>query len=88
MKKKSSPARQPKKSAKVARPETAVAPAKVAFPIVGIGASAGGLEALEHFLVTVSKTLETKLRNNQSVLEKHVAEQSTKLKRRQRKSKP
>jgi two-component system CheB/CheR fusion protein len=50
MKKKSSPARQPKKSAKVARPETAVAPAKVAFPIVGIGASAGGLEALEQFL--------------------------------------
>src|ERR1039458_8301810 len=50
MKKKSSPARQPKKSAKVARAETAVAPAKVAFPIVGIGASAGGLEALEQFL--------------------------------------
>jgi two-component system CheB/CheR fusion protein len=50
MKKKSSPARQPKKSAKVAHPETAVAPAKVAFPIVGIGASAGGLEALEQFL--------------------------------------
>jgi two-component system CheB/CheR fusion protein len=38
--------------------------------------------------ITVSKTLETKLRNNQSVLEKHVAEQSTKLKRRQRKVKP
>ena len=37
---------------------------------------------------TVSKTLETKLRNNQSVLKQHVAEQSTKLKRRQRKSKP
>src|ERR1035441_6106284 len=50
MKKKSSPARQPKKSAKVARAETAVAPAKVAFPIVGIGASAGGLEALDQFL--------------------------------------
>ena len=38
--------------------------------------------------ITVSKTLETKLRNNQSVLEKHVAEQSTRLKRRQRKVKP
>jgi two-component system CheB/CheR fusion protein len=50
MKKKSSSGRQPKKSAKVARPETAGAPAKVAFPIVGIGASAGGLEALERFL--------------------------------------
>src|SRR5664279_1664013 len=50
MKKKSSPVRQPKKSAKVTRPETAIAPAIVEFPIVGIGASAGGLEALEQFL--------------------------------------
>jgi two-component system CheB/CheR fusion protein len=29
--------------------ETAVAPANASFPIVGIGASAGGLEALEQF---------------------------------------
>jgi chemotaxis methyl-accepting protein methylase len=50
MKKTSKPKRQPKKTAKVARPEIAVAPAKVAFPIIGIGASAGGLEALEQFL--------------------------------------
>ena len=32
--------------------------------------------------ITVAKTLEAKLRNNQSVLEKHMAEQSTKLRRR------
>jgi two-component system CheB/CheR fusion protein len=32
--------------------------------------------------ITVAKTLEAKLRSNQSVLEKHVAEQSTKLERR------
>jgi two-component system CheB/CheR fusion protein len=50
MEKKSPPVRGPKKSAKVARPETVVAPASTAFPIVGIGASAGGLEALEQFL--------------------------------------
>jgi len=50
MKKKSSSARQPKRPAKVTRPETAGAPAKISFPIVGIGASAGGLEALEQFL--------------------------------------
>ncbi len=30
--------------------EPRLAPARVGFPIVGIGASAGGLEALEHFL--------------------------------------
>jgi two-component system CheB/CheR fusion protein len=50
MKKKSSPSRRPKKPAKVARPETSASAAMVAFPIVGIGASAGGLEALEQFL--------------------------------------
>ena len=37
--------------------------------------------------ITVSKTLETKLRDNQTVLEKHVAAQSVKLKQRQRKTK-
>ena len=35
--------------------------------------------------ITVSKTLETKLRGNQTVLEDHVAAQSSKLKRRQQK---
>ena len=46
----SSPARLRKKPTPVAR-ETMPAPAAgVAFPIVGIGASAGGLEALEQFL--------------------------------------
>ncbi len=34
--------------------------------------------------ITVSKTLEAKLRGNQTVLEKHVAAQSTELKRRNR----
>ena len=50
MKKKTSPARSPKTSTKVIRPTAAVALAKVVFPIVGLGASAGGLEALEQFL--------------------------------------
>ena len=50
MKKKSSPSRRRKKPAKVVPPETPGPPAKVAFPIVGIGASAGGLETLEQFL--------------------------------------
>ncbi len=55
MKKKSSPARRREKPAKVATSEPPVAPANVSFPIVGIGASAGGLEALEHFLSRVPK---------------------------------
>jgi chemotaxis methyl-accepting protein methylase len=50
MKEKSSPSRRQKKSAKVASPKTPASPTNVAFPIVGIGASAGGLEALEQFL--------------------------------------
>jgi chemotaxis methyl-accepting protein methylase/PAS domain-containing protein len=50
MKKKPSPSRRQKRSAKVVVPETPAAPASVPFPIVGIGASAGGLEALEKFL--------------------------------------
>ena len=53
MTKKPSPPRRRKKSARPAR-QTAVAaratPASASFPIVGIGASAGGLEALEQFL--------------------------------------
>ena len=50
MKKKPSPSRRRKTPAKVAPAETTVAPASASFPIVGIGASAGGLEALEQFL--------------------------------------
>src|ERR1035441_9740287 len=50
MKKKSSPSRRQKKPAKVVPSETLVSPVNVPFPIVGIGASAGGLEALEQFL--------------------------------------
>ncbi|HEY5083106.1 MAG TPA: chemotaxis protein CheB, partial [Rhizomicrobium sp.] len=50
MKKKSSPARRQKTPAKVISPKPRVSPATASFPIVGIGASAGGLEALEQFL--------------------------------------
>jgi len=55
MKKKSSPVRRPNKPAKVAVPQIPVLAASVSFPIVGIGASAGGLEALELFLARVPK---------------------------------
>jgi two-component system CheB/CheR fusion protein len=50
MKKKSSLSGRRKKPAKVVSPAAPASPASVAFPIVGIGASAGGLEALEQFL--------------------------------------
>ena len=50
MKQKSSPSRRPKGLAKAARGITPAPPASASFPIVGIGASAGGLEALEQFL--------------------------------------
>src|ERR1035441_4233487 len=50
MKKKPSPSHRRKKPAKVAPPETPASRANVSFPIVGIGASAGGLEALGQFL--------------------------------------
>jgi two-component system CheB/CheR fusion protein len=50
MKKKASPSAAPKTPAKEIHLK---APAKAAFPIVGIGASAGGLEALEQFLKNV-----------------------------------
>jgi two-component system CheB/CheR fusion protein len=53
MKKKTSSARRRKNPAKAVHPETPVPPASASFPIVGIGASAGGLEALEHFLARV-----------------------------------
>jgi two-component system CheB/CheR fusion protein len=50
MKTRSVPERRKKKPANAARQETPAAPARAPFPIVGIGASAGGLEALEQFL--------------------------------------
>ncbi|MDD5139584.1 MAG: chemotaxis protein CheB [Verrucomicrobiales bacterium] len=50
MKKNSSPSRRQKKPVKAAPPKTSSSPASGSFPIVGIGASAGGLEALEQFL--------------------------------------
>jgi two-component system CheB/CheR fusion protein len=53
MKKKASPAAAPKTPAQAIHLKAAGAPAKAAFPIVGIGASAGGLEALEQFLKNV-----------------------------------
>jgi len=55
MKKKSSPARRRKKTSPQAAPKPAVALASTSFPVVGIGASAGGLEALELFLSHVPK---------------------------------
>jgi len=50
MKKKSIVSRQLKKSGPSASTKSPVLSARVTFPIVGIGASAGGLEALEQFL--------------------------------------
>jgi len=50
MKKKPAPDRRQRKAANVVSPKTASPQASVSFPIVGIGASAGGLEALEQFL--------------------------------------
>ncbi|MCL4176642.1 MAG: PAS domain-containing protein [Verrucomicrobia bacterium] len=44
------PKRRPEKSIRADRPASRAPSIKAAFPIVGIGASAGGLEALEHFL--------------------------------------
>ena len=55
MKNKISPTRRPGKPAKVASPNPPTPPERAAFPIVGIGASAGGLEALEQFLGHVPK---------------------------------
>src|SRR5688572_12100911 len=53
MRTKSKPERGRKKSASPARKAATALPANVSFPIVGIGASAGGLEALEQFLGNV-----------------------------------
>jgi chemotaxis response regulator CheB len=55
MKKKSSPPRRRQTPAPVASPATPGTPVNLSFPVVGIGASAGGLEALEHFLSRVPK---------------------------------
>src|ERR1043165_3225434 len=55
MKRKSSPGHRRKKPAQAAPPETPVSSVNASFTIVGIGASAGGLEALEHFLSRVPK---------------------------------
>jgi two-component system, chemotaxis family, CheB/CheR fusion protein len=51
MKKKSLPPRQKKKATRVAGKTAPTASSTIhSFPIIGIGTSAGGLEALEHFL--------------------------------------
>jgi two-component system, chemotaxis family, CheB/CheR fusion protein len=50
MKPKSEPERGPKRLARSTRQKESGSTAGVAFPVVGIGASAGGLEALEQFL--------------------------------------
>jgi chemotaxis methyl-accepting protein methylase len=55
LKKKSSPIRRRKMPLQVAPLAAPDAPASLSFPVVGIGASAGGLEALEHFLSRVPK---------------------------------
>jgi chemotaxis methyl-accepting protein methylase len=56
MKKKSSPSRPRKKTTRLARKSSPAASSAIyPFPIVGIGTSAGGLEALEHFLSHVPK---------------------------------
>ncbi len=55
MPKKPAPSRRQKKRGKIARAKTSASPASVSFPIVGLGASAGGLEALEQFLGHVPK---------------------------------
>jgi hypothetical protein len=52
---KSKPERRSRKSAAPALKIASASPALASFPIVGIGASAGGLDALEHFLARVPK---------------------------------
>jgi len=44
-----------KKTARVTRSASPALPSWTSFPIIGIGASAGGLEALEHFISHVPK---------------------------------
>jgi chemotaxis methyl-accepting protein methylase len=55
MKTKSKQKHRLKKSVGAARGTTPAAPDSFSFPIIGIGASAGGLEALEHFLSHVPR---------------------------------
>ncbi|MGA2243979.1 MAG: chemotaxis protein CheB [Verrucomicrobiota bacterium] len=55
MKRKIEAFRRPKRPVSIAAPKTSKPPASVSFPIVGIGASAGGLEALELFLSRVPR---------------------------------
>jgi len=55
MKRKSSPPRRQQKPRQAALEKAPAPPANAPFPIVGIGASAGGLEALEQFLGHVPK---------------------------------
>ena len=50
MEKKSSSSHRQKEPVPTIHPETSASPASATFPIVGIGASAGGLEALDQFL--------------------------------------
>ncbi len=56
MKTKSIVGGRPKKSVKAAPGKKRPSQTSVSFPVVGIGASAGGLEALEHFLSHVPKS--------------------------------
>ena len=53
MEKKPTSPRRTKKTAIAVPAETSAPPPSVAFPIIGIGASAGGLEALEQFMSCV-----------------------------------
>lgn len=53
MKKKPNLKKRSQQPARAARAKTAGPCASVSFPVVGIGSSAGGLEALEHFLAHV-----------------------------------
>jgi two-component system CheB/CheR fusion protein len=55
MKTKASPERRPKKPAQATCQAASASAPRPSFPIIGIGASAGGLEALEHFLSHVPK---------------------------------
>ncbi len=56
MKIKSQLGRRQKKGPNNARAKSSAATTSLAFPIIGIGTSAGGLEALEHFLSHVPKS--------------------------------
>src|ERR1700733_3918043 len=55
MKTKTKPLRRLKKPARAVHATASTTPAGVSFPLIGIGTSAGGLEALEHFLGHVPK---------------------------------